>query len=266
MSSIVLNNAWVELPVYGADSKSLRTRILNIASAGKIRQRSSKTFIVTALRDISLDLKDGDRLALIGRNGAGKTSLLRLIAGIYEPTRGEVRCEGKVAPLLNISLGIDQDATGYENIFLAGLYLGMERQETERITPSIEEFTELGEYLSMPVRSYSAGMLMRLAYAVATSIQPDILLIDEVIGAGDAHFLVKARARGQELIHSSNILVFASHDGGILKEFCNRAILLEDGAVTLTGSVEEVLEAYQDGDRGRSPVGSAHSITVSSRT
>lgn len=249
MSSIVLNNAWVELPVYGADSKSLRTRILNIASAGKIRQRSSKTFIVTALRDVSLRLEDGDRLALIGRNGAGKTSLLRLIAGIYEPTKGEVTCEGKIAPLLNISLGIDQDATGYENIILSGLYLGIEREESERLTPLIEEFTELGEYLSMPVRTYSAGMRARLAYSVATSIRPDILLMDEVMGTGDAHFLKKAKTRGRELIQSSNILVFASHDAAVLKRFCNKAILLENGAVKCEGSVKEALKAYQDGDR-----------------
>ncbi len=246
MSSVVINNAWVELPVYGADSKSLRTRVLNIASGGKIRQETSKIFIVTALRDISLRLEDGDRLALIGRNGAGKTSLLRLIAGIYEPTRGEVKCEGTVAPVLATSLGIDQDATGYENIVLGGLYQGIEREEMERITPSIEEFTELGEYLSMPVRTYSAGMRARLAYSIATSIQPDILLIDEVLGAGDVHFLEKAETRGQELIQSSNILVFASHVEDIVKKFCNRAVLLEEGSVKLAGSVEEVLKAYHD--------------------
>ena len=248
MSSVVINNAWVELPVYGADSKSLRTRVLNIASGGKIRQETSKIFIVTALRDISLRLEDGDRLALIGRNGAGKTSLLRLIAGIYEPTRGEVKCEGTVAPLLNTSLGIDQDATGYENIVLGGLYLGIEREETARITPEIEEFTELGEYLSMPVRTYSEGMRTRLAFALATSVHADILLIDEVIGAGDAHFIKKAEARRQELIESSNILVFASHAEDIVKKFCNRAVLLEEGSVKLAGSVEEVLKAYRDGD------------------
>lgn len=258
MSSITIRNAWVELPVYGADSKSLRTKILNLASGGKIRQETSKTFVVTALRDISLDLEDGDRLALIGRNGAGKTSLLRLIAGIYEPTRGEVTCNGKIAPLLEISLGIDPDATGYENIFLGGLYLGIERKETERITPAIEEFTELGEYLSMPVRTYSEGMRTRLAFALATSVHADILLIDEVIGAGDAHFIEKAEARRLELIESSNILVFASHAEDVVKKFCNRAVLLEDGLVKLAGSVEEVLKAYHDAAGSRKRPDPAH--------
>ena len=185
--------------------------------------------VVEALRDITLSLKEGDRVGLVGHNGAGKSTLLRLLSGIYEPTRGSARIRGRVAPVFDLGVGMDPEISGYENIIIRGLFLGQTRKQMLAKIDEIAEFTELGEYLSMPLRTYSTGMRVRLAMGVVTSIDPEILLLDEGIGAVDAEFMKKARVRLQDLVERSGILVFASHSNEFLAQLCDTAMWIDHG-------------------------------------
>jgi ABC-2 type transport system ATP-binding protein len=205
--------------------------------------------IIEALHDITVSLRDGDRVGLVGHNGAGKSTLLRLLSGIYEPTRGTSRVIGKVAPVFDLGVGMDPEISGMENIIIRGLFLGMTRKQMEARVDDIAEFTELGDYLQMPLRTYSTGMRVRLALGVVTSIDPEILILDEGIGAVDAAFLDKARARLVDLVRRSGILVFASHSDELLFELCNSAIWMDEGGMRMQGGLREVLTAY----KGRDP-------------
>lgn len=200
---------------------------------------------IMALRDINLDLGDGDRVAIIGANSAGKTLLLKVLSGIFEPTRGPLRARGKVTALLTTSVGLTPDATGRENIILRGMFMGIHPREMEANVEEIAKFTELGAYLDMPVRTYSAGMMLRLSFAASTAVAPEILLMDEWLAAGDASFLHKARKRLAHFVGRSSILVLASHSVPLLQEWCNRAILLDRGQLVASGTVTEVTEAYE---------------------
>ena len=204
MPSIELNNVSVMFPVYSAGSRSLKNALVAATTGGRIGSEA-KHVVIQALDQVSLQFHDGDRVALIGHNGAGKTTLLRVLAGIYEPRVGSVRIEGRVTPMFDINLGIDPESTGYENIILRGLYLGLTRAEILARRDSVAEFTELGPFLDIPVRTYSAGMQARLAFAMATCIEPEILLLDEGIGAGDASFLEKANERLDHFIKKAGI-------------------------------------------------------------
>jgi ABC-type polysaccharide/polyol phosphate transport system ATPase subunit len=184
-------------------------------------------------------------LGIIGHNGAGKSTLLRVLAGVYVPTSGRVTIEGRVSALFNTSPGLDSDDTGFENIVTCGLFLGMSRADIRAKTPEIAEFTELGDYLNLPVRTYSAGMITRLAFAIATSIDPEILVLDEGLSAGDARFAEHAEQRVDELVKRSSILIIASHAEGLIRSMCNRAMLLESGRVVTIGEVDEVIETYE---------------------
>jgi ABC-type polysaccharide/polyol phosphate transport system ATPase subunit len=182
----------------------------------------------------------------MGHNGAGKTTMLRVLAGIYLPSSGKIEISGKVSTLFTTSPGLDSEDTGYENIITCGRFLGMTKREVENKTPDIAEFTELGDYLSMPVRTYSAGMLMRLGFAVATAIDPEILVLDEGLSAGDARFTEKATRRVEALIQKSNILVLASHLEGLIKQMCNRVILLDHGSIVADGDPDTVIAQYHE--------------------
>lgn len=245
MASLILENVTVDFPIYGTQ-KSFRVA-LRSATGGLIRREGLRHERVTvrALDRVSLMLKHDDRLGIIGHNGAGKSTLLRLCAGVYEPTQGRVFIEGKVSSLFNISPGLDPDDTGYENILTCGLYLGMTHEEIARKTPDIEQFSELGEYLSLPVRTYSTGMLMRLGFAIATAIDPEILVLDEGLGAGDARFAERAKRRVDDLVGRSSIMIFASHSEDLILSMCNRAILLQTGTVVASGEVHEVMDTYR---------------------
>jgi ABC-type polysaccharide/polyol phosphate transport system ATPase subunit len=245
MASLILENVTVDFPIYGSQ-KTFRSA-LRTATGGLIRHEGANQQHVTvrALDDFSLTIKHGDRLGIIGHNGAGKSTLLRVCVGVYEPSQGRVHIEGKVSPLFNVSPGLDHDDTGYENIITCGLFLGMTREEIIRKTPGIEAFTELGEYLSLPVKTYSTGMLTRLGFAIATAIDPEILVLDEGLGAGDARFTHRAKERVDSLIERSSILIIASHSDGLIKSLCNRAILLHSGRITAEGNVDDVIEAYR---------------------
>jgi lipopolysaccharide transport system ATP-binding protein len=185
---------------------------------------------VTALNNISLNLKDGDRLGVMGPNGSGKSTLLRALAGIYAPTSGSIEVKGSIASLIDISLGMDMEATGYENIRMRGIMMGLKLKQIKAIEEEIAEFTELGTFLEMPIRTYSTGMLMRLGFAVSTAISADIILMDEWLSVGDSDFLVKAKKRLQNYIQKSSILVIASHSEDLIAKLTNQLIRLEHQA------------------------------------
>ncbi len=243
MASITLEHVTVDFPIYG--HHSFRTALLSRAG-GLIRREGRKSDRVTVrpLDDISLTISHGDRIGFIGHNGAGKSTLLRVLAGVYEPVSGKIVTEGRLSPLLNTSPGMNMDDTGYENILTCGLYLGMTREEIRAKTPEIEEFTELGEYLALPVRTYSTGMLTRLGFAIATAIDPEILLLDEGLGAGDARFQERVNQRVNALVERSSILVLASHSDALIQMMCNKAVLMDHGRIVAVGDTDKVIKEY----------------------
>jgi ABC-2 type transport system ATP-binding protein len=243
---IDIAGAAVDFPIFDAKTRSLKKAVLGRAG-GRIGT-GSKVPIIEALRDITVSLRRGDRVALVGHNGAGKSTLLRLMAGIYEPTRGRAVVQGKVAPVFDLAVGMDPEISGMDNILIRGLFLGMTRKQMEARVDDIAAFTELGDYLRMPLRTYSTGMRVRLALGVVTSIDPEILLLDEGIGAVDAEFLAKARARLFELVERSGILVFASHSDEFLADLCDTAIWLEHGTIREHGPLRDVLHHYKGRD------------------
>jgi ABC-type polysaccharide/polyol phosphate transport system ATPase subunit len=241
---IKLDRVTIEYPVYSADSRSLKRSLLNLSSAGRLGLGVDQRVVVRALNDISLDLTHGDRVGLIGVNGAGKTSLLRALAGVYEPIQGSIEINGRVISLFNLTLGMDAEATGYENILIRGLILGLTQGQISAKRREIMDFTELGAFLDMPLRTYSSGMMLRLAFAISTSIVPDILLLDEWIGVGDAGFLRKAEERARALVSEVGILVVASHQIPLLEHVCNRIVWLDGGTVRDDGPTKQVLADY----------------------
>lgn len=208
------------------------------------RNPNSFTYSVDALRQVNLRIGSGERVGLIGLNGAGKSTLLKVMAKIYPPTSGRVTVRGHVCPMFEFATGFEMNQSGWDNIRIRGLLLGMSPAEIEEKLPEIGAFTELGEFLDYPVRTYSAGMFVRLAFAVSTSINPEILLIDEVMGAGDIRFADKAKRRMYEFMEQGKILVFASHAAPLLESFCKRTIWLEAGGVRMDGETSEVLDCY----------------------
>ena len=242
--SLRLNGVTVDFPVYGGDSRSLKNNLLHRGTGGRIGRHAGSGMSVRALEDVTLGFARGDRVALIGANGAGKTTLLRVLAGIYHPTGGSVERRGRVASLFNISLGIDPDATGYENIGTRGLLLGLTPAEIRERAEEIAAFTELGDYLAMPVHTYSSGMMLRLAFAVCTCIEPEILLMDEWIGVGDAAFVEKAERRLEAFVEQAGILVLASHSAALIERVCSTGVLLEQGRVRAAGPIGQVLREY----------------------
>ena len=207
----------------------MRNQLMRISTGGRFEQEAGSVQVVTALKNANFDLKKGDTVGLIGHNGAGKSTLLRAMAGIYKPVSGKVIRQGRVATVLELGAGMDAELSGYENIVRMGILMGMTKGEITAKIPEIESFTELGNFLELPVRTYSAGMATRLMFAVATSTEPDILLVDEVFGTGDAEFQSKAKARMSNLIKSVGIFVFASHDHATMKQYCKRIFKLEHG-------------------------------------
>lgn len=252
MASITLEQVSVSFPIYSSATRSIKNRLIQSATGGQIcsESGSDRISVVQALQDINLKLESGDRIGLVGHNGAGKTTLLRVLGGIYEPNEGRVSVEGSTVPLFDISLGMDPESTGYENIVLRGLYLGLSRSQMRERLEEIADFTELGDFLNLPIRTYSAGMRMRLAFAVSTSVAPDILLIDEGIGAGDAAFLQKASERLKLFTEQVSIIVLSSHSEELIKRMCNKAVLMEHGRMIGSGVTEDVLTMYRERQDG----------------
>lgn len=244
MASIRFHNVVVDIPVFNATNRSLKNNVISAATGGQIKARDGGRAAVRAIDGLDLSLDHGARVGLIGHNGAGKSTILRTIAGIYEPTGGKVAVAGDVASMFDIGFGMDPDATGWDNLVLRGMLLGMSKREVHERLPTLAEETGLGEFLDMPLRTYSAGMATRLAFAVSTSITPDILLIDEGIGAGDAAFIARAEERLKHFIGNAGLLVMASHSDKLLKQWCDTGLWMEHGRLRMAGTIDEVLAAY----------------------
>lgn len=242
MEYISLNNVCVNFPVFDAKGRSLKSTLANVA---RLNQGAHGVVNVQALSDINLSLVDGDRVGIVGSNGAGKSTLLRVMAGIYKPSSGQVNAHGEVSALLDLNLGMDDDSTGYQNIRLRGMLLGMSMDQIREREQEIAEFTELGAYLNLPIRTYSSGMKVRLAFAISTAVEPDILLLDEVIGTGDASFIDKARERLKALHEKSRVVVLASHANAMLSKFCDKGLWLDGGRVMEFGPIDSVINAYK---------------------
>ncbi|SUO95535.1 ABC transporter ATP-binding protein [Suttonella ornithocola] len=228
---ITLENVSVRFPIYDAKQRSFKQTMLKVATGGKIVKNSRKYTEIEALKNINLDIKEGERVALIGHNGSGKTTLLRVLAGVYPPVSGKISVEGKITSLLDSMLGMDGEATGIENIKLRGLFLGLRPKDTEKLIDEIIDFSELGDFIYMPVRTYSSGMVLRLAFAISTSTQPEILLMDEWMSVGDESFRDKAEKRLLEFVDKAGILVMATHDYELAKRICNINFHLEHGEI-----------------------------------
>jgi ABC-type polysaccharide/polyol phosphate transport system ATPase subunit len=197
-----------------------------------------------ALRDVSFRLVRGESLAVIGPNGAGKSTLLQVLAGIIQPSEGTVDVQGHISSLLTLGAGFDQELSGNDNIMLAGAFLGLPDGIVRDLAPSIIEYADLGRFIDAPIKTYSSGMRARLGFAIATSVDPDILLLDEVLATGDAEFREKSKARVIELVHAAKGIVLVTHDMGWVTEYCNRAILLENGRVVTEGEPAEVVRMH----------------------
>lgn len=247
MAHILVKDVSIDIPIFNAGSRSLKNRLIQAATGGKISQDVQGRVSVRVLDNISFELKDGDRVALIGHNGAGKSTMLRLLSGVYSPTHGTAVLQGETGSLIDISLGIDPEATGRQNLYIRGALLGISKQDLTAQMNEIIEFTELGDFIDMPLRTYSTGMHLRLAFAVSTIMRPEILLMDEWLSVGDEGFQKKAEHRLNELVQATNILVLATHSRELIERTCNRVFWLEHGQLKMDGTPEEVLPLYFGG-------------------
>lgn len=243
MAHITFEHVNIDFPIYNAKNRSLKNKVMQAATGGKVSFGAEGT-VIRSLEDVSFEIKEGERVGLVGHNGAGKSTLLRALSNVYAPTSGKAIIDGEIGSLVDIGLGIDGEATGRENIFIRGALLGLRRKEIERQFDEIVEFSELGEFINMPVRTYSSGMHLRLAFAVATIIRPEILLMDEWLSVGDASFNEKAEKRLNDLVQSSRILVIASHSRELIERTCNRAMWFEHGRLKMDSNPQEVCSAY----------------------
>lgn len=243
MASIELQDISLSYPVYGTNARSFKTALINMATGGRLDSEKGK-LLVEALKNVSFQLKNGDRLGLIGHNGAGKSTLLKVLAQIYAPTTGSIKVAGRSSCLFDIMMGMDQELNGYENIKLRSMILGLSKREALNILSRVENFAELGDFMKMPIKTYSSGMKVRLAFGIITNIFSEILLIDEIVSVGDAKFVEKAKKSMQDLVHESDITVVSTHDLQFIREFCNKALWLEQGKIKSFGKIEEVLKLY----------------------
>ncbi len=233
----------MSFPLYHGESRSLKKTVFAAAS-GRLGEDRKHRLVVEALRNISFSLRTGDRLGFVGSNGAGKTTLLRTMAGIYEPVSGRIDVTGDVTALLDAGQGMNFELTGRENIRLRGLFNGLNEAQIEHLQSDVAEFAELAQFLELPVRTYSSGMVVRLGFALATAIKPQILLMDEWIMAGDASFMDKAKHRVETMVRGAEILVISTHSADVILQWCNRVIWMDAGQIKADGSPEEILSAY----------------------
>lgn len=247
MASIEFENVCVDFAIYNANGRSLKKRLMQVATGGQIGADKEGRVVVRALEGLTFSLHDGDRVGLLGHNGAGKSTLLRLLGGVYEPSSGSAKVSGEIGSLIDISLGTDPEATGRENIYMRGALLGMPRAQIKQRIDEIIDFSELGDFVDMPMRTYSTGMHLRLAFAVSTIVRPEILLMDEWLSVGDEGFRRKAEERMTELVASTHILVLASHSRDLILHTCNRVIWLEHGKIKMDTDPEAAVAAYFGG-------------------
>jgi lipopolysaccharide transport system ATP-binding protein len=230
-ASILIQGVSVDFPIYENSHRSLKNRMIDITTGGRIAKGMSRYPVVTALDEVNLTVRHGERVALVGHNGSGKTTLLRVLSGVYAPTKGKFSITGRTASLLDVSMGLDPDATGFENIYLRGVMDGLMPSVIRSKVDEIGDFTGLGDYLNLPVRTYSSGMMLRLAFAISTNVEADILIMDEWLSVGDAEFTLKAKKRLDELVGQAAILVIATHDPSLVSRICTREVKLEHGRI-----------------------------------
>lgn len=243
MARLIVDNVSISFPLYHVESRSLKKTVFAAAS-GRLGQDKKHRLTVEALRDVSFSLRSGDRVGFIGSNGAGKTTLLRTLAGIYEPVTGSITIDGAVTALLDASQGLNMELTGNENIRLRALFSGFSELQIKQLQADVAAFAGLDQFLDLPVRTYSSGMIIRLGFALATAIKPQILLMDEWILAGDASFMEKAKHRLETVVEGAEILVLSSHNTDIILRWCNRVIWMDTGRIRADGTPQEVLAAY----------------------
>ena len=244
MALLNLKNVSIEFPIFNSSSRSFKNRLLSLAISKNVGEVENGTVLVKALKNLTFDLYDGDRVALIGNNGAGKTTLLRVINGVYYPTSGSIDVKGKMGSLIDISLGINPELTGRENIYIRSALLGISISNAKDRVSEIINFSELGLYIDLPMRTYSSGMHLRLAFSISMLMKPDILVMDEWLSVGDGAFQDKASRRLNNLIKSSKILVLATHSKDLILNTCNKIIWLENGAIKDMGSVRKLIRFF----------------------
>lgn len=239
-----LDNVSVRFRVYGVGSQSLKKQIISFGTGGRLARDAANHFVVQALENISLELKDGDRLGIIGANGSGKSTLLRTMAGIYRPNEGTVSSHGRVAAIIDHGVGLEPQATGLENIKARAVLLNVSTKDWANYEERVRDICELGDYLSMPVHTYSSGMMMRLNFALSISIDPDILILDEWLSVADVAFRDKAEDLMRDLVNRSRILVIASHNMELLRRLCNCGLFLQSGGVVARDSIAQAISSY----------------------
>jgi len=244
MTYIRLKNVSVDIPIFNANTRSLKKKLLRPLSLSKISQDKKGIQIIQALKNINLNLTEGDRIGIIGANGSGKSTLLRVLNGIYAPTSGQILSEGNIASLIDISLGMNSEATGVENIYIQGQLLGISKNIIKENIDKIIDFSELNEFIELPIRTYSTGMCLRLGFSVSTLLQPEILIMDEWLSVGDANFSKKVNSRLSNLLEKTKIFVLASHSKDLIINNCNRVLWIENGSIRLDNTSKEVCEQY----------------------
>ncbi|MBY7818082.1 ABC transporter ATP-binding protein [Vibrio fluvialis] len=242
MKSIKINNLSIEYPLFDASNTSIKSTLINL-----VKRRHQPESVHRAIDDLTLEISNGDRVCLIGSNGAGKSTLLKAIAGILSPSSGEINILGQLSTLLDFATGFEMEMTGYDNIIIRGLLLGMTLEEITSKRDEIARFADLGDFINQPLKTYSSGMFVRLAFAVATSIKPDVLIIDEIVGAGDASFADKANDRMMSMLEHGNIIIMATHSPDLALKICNRGIWLDKGKIKMDGPIDTVLNKYLHG-------------------
>lgn len=241
MASIIANSVSLDYPIYNVSAKSFRTASVDRFVGGVLSKQASRIVTVRALDNVSFEVNEGDSVALLGHNGAGKTTLLRVLAGLYTPTHGSVVSVGSISTLIDLGIGMDQNATGLENLNFLAAVKGMNEPEIDALIEDVQDFADLGDFINLPLRVYSAGMKTRLMFAMATSGHSDISIVDEVFGAGDANFREKANSRMTEFLERAKLVVFSTHSVEMARKFCNKALILDHGRVKAFGKFEDVL-------------------------
>jgi ABC-2 type transport system ATP-binding protein len=251
---IRIQNVSLFYPILNSERASVRGWMRAIAGSADTAffKDSGGHKLVRALDNLSFEVASGVRLGLLGSNGAGKSTLLKMIAGIYPPSTGKLDIGGTISSVLDLGVGMDSDATGRDNIVLMGYLRGFSRQESESHIEDVVEFADIGNFIDMPIRTYSAGMMTRLAFALATTIVPDILLLDEIVAAGDAAFVNKSRLRMESVMKRARILVFASHANNLIRAYCNKGLVIEKGRMLFFGDVDEAIAIHEEQQAKRS--------------
>jgi lipopolysaccharide transport system ATP-binding protein len=243
MAHISLNKVVLDFPIFNVQSRSFKKTLADSVIGGRLLNRRS-AMTVRALEDVSFELQEGDRLGVIGGNGSGKTSLLRLMSGVYSPTSGVISRSGRIGSMLAINSGMDLEESAKENVYLRGLLMGISKRNMKNKIDEILDFADLGDFANLPVRTYSSGMMMRLAFSIATAGEPELLFMDEWLSAGDEQFRVRAQSRLKKLVDSTKILVLASHSRPLIEANCNKVIWLAQGRIVATGEPKDVLNLY----------------------